>query len=99
MAYCTKDMPTIMLTMLPAMEIVFGVVCTRDMSSSSSHILPKRLKVSTEVYLDVLKKIVEPCIKETIRERLFVLQQDSAPFHTSRNFRCCLRPLLLHHLT
>ncbi len=36
-------------------------------------IFPQGLKVSQEVYLEVLEKVVEPWIKETIGERLFFL--------------------------
>jgi len=83
LAYCPKDVPRIMQTKFPATVMVFGVVSSEG-DVMPPHIFPQGLRVNTEVYLDVLEHVVLPWIKNTIGDRPFVWQQDSAPCHTSR---------------
>ena len=66
-----------------ATVMVFSVV------SSEGHIMPPHnfevsLKVSTKVYLDVLKSVVIPWCNQVAGGRPWVWQQDSAPPHKSK---------------
>ena len=78
-----RDVPRVMKTKFPATVMVFGVV------SSEGHIMPLHilkvgLKVNTKVYLDVLKSVVIRWCNQVADGRLWVLQQDSAPAHKSK---------------
>ena len=83
LAVCPKDVPRVMKTKYPATIMVFGVV-TSEGDVMPPHIFPQGLRVNTEAYLEVLEAVVLPWIRETLGERPFVWQQDSAPCHTSR---------------
>ena len=70
--------------------MVFGVV------SSEGHIMPLHifevgLKVSTKVYLDVLKGVVIPWCNQVAGGRPCVWQQDSVPAHKSKETQAWLQ--------
>ena len=84
------DVPRVMKTKFPATVMVFGVV------SSEGHIRPPHifevgLKVNTKVYLDVLKSVVIPWCNQVAGGRPWVLQQDSAPAHISKETQVWLQ--------
>lgn len=83
LAVCPKDVPRVMKTKFPATVMVFGAI-TSEGDVMPPHIFPQGLKVTTEVYIEVLESVVLPWIKEKLGDRPFVWQQDSAPCHTSR---------------
>ena len=68
-----RDVPRVMKTKFPATVMVFGVV------SSEGHIMPLHifevgLKVSTKVYLNVLKSVVIPWCNQVAGGRPWVWQ-------------------------
>ena len=71
-------------TKFPSIIMKFLVDKQQSSGYAPSHIFPQGLRLNTEVYLDVLEKVVEPWTRETIGERPFVLQQDIAACLTSR---------------
>ena len=84
-----RDVPRAMKTKFPATLMVFGVV------SSEGHIMPPHifevgLKVDTKVYLDVLKSVVISW-SQVSGSRPWVLQQDSAPAHKSKETQAWLQ--------
>ena len=85
-----RDVPRVMKTKFPSTVMVSGVV------SSEGHIMPPHLfevgsKVNTKVYLDVLKSAVIPWCNQVAGGRLWVLQQDSAPAHKSKETQAWLQ--------
>ena len=85
-----RDVPRGMKTKFPATVMVFGAV------SSEGHIMPPHifevgLKVNTKVYLDVLKSVVSPWCNQVAGGKPWVLQQDSAPAHKSKDTQAWLQ--------
>ena len=85
-----RDMLRVMKRKFLATVMVFGVV------SSEGHIMPPHifevgLKVSTKVYLDVLKSVVIPWCNQVASGRPWVWQQDSAPGHKSKETQAWLQ--------
>ena len=85
-----RDVPRVMKTKFPATVMVFGVV------SSEGHIMPPHifdvgLKVSTKVYLDVLKSVVIPWCNQVASGRPWVWQHDSVPAHKSKETQAWLQ--------
>ena len=78
-----RDVPRVMKTKFPATVMVFGVVSSED-HIMPPHIFEVGLKVNTKVYLDVLKSVVIPWCNQVAGGRPWVLQQDSAPAHKSK---------------
>ena len=79
-----------MKTKFLATVMAFGVV------SSEGHIMPPHifevgLKVNTKVYLDDLKSVVIPWCNQVASGRPWVLQQDSAPAHKSKETQAWLQ--------
>ena len=80
------NVPRAMKTKFPATIMVFGVVLTE------SHIMPPHifevvLKVSTKVYVDVLKSVLIPWCNQVAGGRPWVWQQDSVPAHKSKGIQ------------
>ena len=78
-----RDVSRVTKTKFPATVMVIGVV------SSDGHIMPPHifevgLKVSTNVYLDVVTSVVIPWFNQVAGGRPWVWQQDSAPAHKSK---------------
>ena len=85
-----RDVARVMKTKFPVTVMVFGVV------SSESHIMHPHifevgLKINTKVYLDVLKSVVISWCNQVAGARLWLLQQDSAPAHTSKETQTWLQ--------
>ena len=85
-----RDVPRVMKTKFPATVMVFGVL------SSEGHIMPPHifevgLKVSTKVFLDVLRSVMFPWCNQVAGGRLWVWQQDSAPVHKSKKTQTWLQ--------
>ena len=90
MAKNNRDVPRVMKTKFPATVIVCGGV------SSKHHIMPPHifeigLKVNINVYLDVLKSVVIPGCNQVAGGRPWVLQQDSALAHKSKETQAWLK--------
>ena len=80
----------VMKTKFPATVMVFGVV------SSEGHIMPPHifkvgLKVSTKVYLDVLKSVMIPWCNQVAGGRPWVWQQDLVLVHISKETQVWLQ--------
>ena len=77
-----NDVPRVMKTKFPATVMAFGV------NSSNGDVMPPyifetSIRVNTEIYLHVMKTVVLFWIKQVVRDRPWVWQQDSAPSHVS----------------
>ena len=84
------NVPRVMKTKFPVTVMVFGVV------SSEGHIMPPYifevgLKVSTKVYLDVLKCVAILWCNQVAGDSPWVWQQDSAPAHNSKETQAWLQ--------
>ena len=85
-----RDVPRVIKTKFPAMDMVFGVVSRED------HIMPPHIfevgsKVNTNVYLDMLKSVVIPWCNQVPGGRPWVWQQDSAPAHMFKETKAWLQ--------
>ena len=49
--------------------------------------IKKKEKVTSDVYISLLKRYVEPWLKKTFPEGKYIFQQNNAPFHGSRKTR------------
>jgi hypothetical protein len=79
-----SGVPPVMKTKFPAKIMVFGLV-TSDGKVMPAHIFPGGLKVNTDVYVDLLKKVVWPWLASTYPPGTkFMWIQDSAPCHVSK---------------
>ena len=85
-----RDVPRVMKTKFPATVMVFGVVSSQG-HIMLLHILEVSLKVNTKVYLDVLKSVVIHWCYQVAGGRPWVLQQDSAPAHMSKEIQAWLQ--------
>jgi AraC-like DNA-binding protein len=79
----SANVPRVMSTKFPAHIMVLGVV------SSEGHVMPphffeKGLKVTADVYIDVLERVVVPWMRAVANGRHFIFQQDSAPAHAAK---------------
>jgi len=83
LAYHIEDVHPINQTKHPASVMVLGVVAS-DGSRMPPYFFPKGLKITTEVYLDVLKTVVKPWVESTFPNSKYVWQQDSAPAHKAK---------------
>ncbi|QQP53735.1 Putative transposable element [Caligus rogercresseyi] len=75
-----EEAPPVMTTKHPAGVMVLGVVGS-DGQKMPPHFFPCGLKINTEEYLKVLRRVVLPWIKATYPGQDVVWQQDSAPAH------------------
>ena len=75
-------MPKVMKTKFPATVMVFGIVFSEE-DVMPLHVFEMGLRVNRQVYLGVMETTVLPWIKEIARNRPWVWQQDSAPYHVS----------------
>ena len=85
-----RDVARVMKTKFPATVMVFGVV------SSEGHIMPPHIfevssKVSTKVYLGVLKGVVIPWCNQVAGGRPWVWHQESAPAHKFKETQAWLQ--------
>ena len=85
-----RDVPSMMKTKFLATVRVFSMV------SSEGHIMPSHifevgLKVSTKVYLDVLKSVVILWCNQVAGGRPWLWQLDSAPAYKSKETQACLQ--------
>ena len=85
-----RHVPRVMKTKFLATVMVFGVV------SSEGHIMPPHifevgLKVSTKVYLDMLKSVVIPWCNQVAGARPWVWHLDSVPAHKSKETQAWLQ--------
>ena len=55
------------------------------------HFFEKGLKINSDVYLDVMEKVVVPWCKEVAGNRPWMWQQDSAPAHMSKRTQAWLK--------
>ena len=85
-----RDVLRVFKTKFPVTAMVFGVV------SSEGHIIPPHvfevdLKISTKVYLDVLKSMVIPWCNQVAGGRPWVWQHGSASAHKSKETQAWLQ--------
>ena len=84
------NVPLVMKTKFPAIVMVFGVVSSEG-HIMTPHIFEVGLKVSTKVYVDVLKSVMIPWCNQVAGGRPWVWQQDSAPVHKSKETQTWLQ--------
>ena len=84
------DIPRVMKTKFPATVMILGVVSSEG-DVMPPHFFEAGLKINTDVYLDVLEKVVVPWCKSVAGDRLWVWQQDSAPTHMSKKTQAWLQ--------
>ena len=77
-------------TLWTATVMVFGVISSEG-HTMPPHIFKVCLKVSTKVYLDVLKIVVIPWCNQVAGGRPWVWQQDLAPAHKSKETQAWLQ--------
>ena len=75
--------PPIMKTKHPASVMVLGVVAS-DGQKMPPHFFPCGLRVGTEEYLKVMRRVVKPWIESTYPDGNYIWTQDGAPGHTSK---------------
>lgn len=84
------NVPRVMKVKFPQHVMVFGIV------SSEGDIMPPHffdvgLRVDSDVYIDVMKKVALPWIRRVANGRPWVWQQDGARCHTSKKSMAFLR--------
>ena len=83
-----KDVPRLMKSKFQSTVIVFGMVSSEGIMPP--HIFEVGLKVNTKVYLDVLKSVVIHWCNQVAGGRPWVWQQNSAPYHKSKDTQAWL---------
>lgn len=78
-----NEVPIIMKTKFPAAIMVMGVV-SNEGDIMAPHFFSKGLRLNSDTYLEVLKDIVVPWMKQVANERYFIFQQDGAPAHNAK---------------
>jgi hypothetical protein len=84
------DIPRVHKTKFPATVMILGVVSSEG-DVMPPHFFEKGLMINTDVYLDVLEKVVVPWCKQVAGDRPWVWQQDSAPAHMSNQTQAWLK--------
>ncbi|XP_059097596.1 uncharacterized protein LOC131891917 [Tigriopus californicus] len=77
------EVPHINRTKHPAGAMMLGVVAS-DGKAMPPYWFPKGLKINTEEYLKVMRKVVKPWLDATYPLGNYVWQQDSAPAHKAK---------------
>jgi len=77
-----EEVPIVMSTKFPATVMVLGVI------SNEGDVMPpfffqKGERVNAACYINVLRTVVEPWMRQVAAGRHFVFQQDGAPAHTA----------------
>ena len=90
-----EDVPALMRSKNPSGLMVMGVI------SNEGHVMPpyffpKGLKINTEVYLDVLQRVMVPWMRSVAAGRPFTFQQDSAPAHKAKKVQAWLKENVPH---
>ena len=85
-----RDVPRVIKTKFPAEVMVFGVV-SREGHIMPPHIFKVSLKVNTKLYLDVLKRVVNPWGNRVAGGRPWVRQQNSASVHKFKETQAWLQ--------
>ena len=91
-----EEVPVVMSVKFPANVMVLGVVSSEG-DVMPPHIFEKGIRVNSEVYIDVLKKVVKPWMDRVAGGRPYVFQQDSAPSHASKMTQAWLLENIHHH--
>ena len=94
-AVSPENVPPIMRSKNPSGVMVMGLV------SNEGHVMdpyffPQGLKINTEVYLDVLQRVMVPWMRSVAAGRPFTFQQDSAPAHKSKKVQAWLKANVPH---
>ena len=75
--------PPIGRTKHPQKVMTLGIIAS-DGKKCPPYFFPQGLKITSKVYIDVLKKHVIPWLKRTYPRGNYVFQQDSAPAHKAK---------------
>lgn len=92
-----SEVPAVFHTKNPASVMVFGAVAS-DGSVMPPHFIEAGLKVNTEVYLEILERILIPWMEENFGLDNVVLIQDSAPCHGSKRTQSYLAERVPHFI-
>ena len=77
------EVTPVMTTKHPQGVMMLGVIGS-DGKKMPPHFFPCGLKINTQVYLGVLRRVFKPWIKATYPDRNVIWQQDSAPAHGAK---------------
>ena len=72
-----------MSTMFPAKVMVLGVVSSEG-DIMPPHFFQRGHRVNAEVYVDVMRGVVKPCMDQVAGGHPYVFQQDGAPAHNAK---------------
>ncbi len=92
------DVPVVFRSKNPAGVMVLGVISSEG-NIMPPHFFPQGLKVNQDMYLDVLRDVVVPWMKEVAIGRKFTFQQDSAPAHKAKKVQEWLLASVPHFWT
>ena len=90
-----EDVPAIMRSKNPAGLMVMGVV-SNEGDVMPAYFFPQKLKINTQVYLDLLQQVMVPWMKSVAAGRPFTFQQDSAPAHKAKKVQAWLKANVPH---
>ncbi|CAK9807113.1 Transposable element Tcb1 transposase [Anthophora quadrimaculata] len=82
LAHNLEDVPVVGKTKFPASVHVLSVVSSEG-DVMPPHFFQKGERITKEVYLEVLKRVIKPWMETTASGRPYLFQQDGAPAHTS----------------
>lgn len=77
------EVPILMKTKFPATVMVLSVI-SNEGDIMSPHFFQQGLRVTADVYLEVLRNSVIPWMKKVANGRHFIFQQDGAPAHNAK---------------
>lgn len=78
-----NEVPIIMKTKFPTAVMVMGVV-SNEGDIMPPHFFLRGSRLNADAYLEVLRQIVVPWMKQVANGRYFIFQQDGAPAHNSK---------------
>ena len=78
-----EEIPVLKRTRFLSSVMVLGVISNQG-HIMSPFVFPKGLRVTAEIYQDVLRSVVKPWMDKIADGRPYVFQQDSAPAHKSK---------------
>ena len=78
-----RQVPVVMSTKFPAAVMVLGVI-SNEGDIMPPHFFQRGLRVTAEMYVDVLRDVVKPWMDQVARGRPYVFQQDGAPAHNAK---------------
>lgn len=91
-----EEVPVVKHTKFPSSVMVLGVISSEG-DVMPPFFFPKGLRVTAEIYQEVLRDVVKPWMDRIANGRPYVFQQDSAPAHKARTTQAWLLNNVPHH--